>query len=134
MLGLIVEKVFGKSIADLTAEKLLQPMGAERDALWLFDGSEKYAKTFCCYNGVAQDYARFGHLILNNGSWNGKQLVPEAYMKEATTPALFLQDPTEGFSPSTFRPPLIKCCGCAVGRIEDYVFRSSLTTRKLYVY
>jgi CubicO group peptidase (beta-lactamase class C family) len=98
-LGLIVEKVFGKSVADLTSEKLLQPMGAEAGALWLLDGSEKHAKAFCCYNGVARDYARFGHLILNNGSWNGKQLVSEAYMKEATTPALFLQDPTEDFAP-----------------------------------
>lgn len=98
-LGLIVEKVFGKSIADLTSEKLLQPMGAEADALWLLDGNKEHAKAFCCYNGTARDYARFGHLILNNGNWNGKQLVSEAYMKEATTPALYLQDPTEDFAP-----------------------------------
>ena len=98
-LGLIVEKVFGKSIADLTSEKLLQPMGAETDALWLLDGGENHAKAFCCYNGTARDYARFGHLILNNGSWKGKQLVPESYMKEATTPALYLKDPTEDYAP-----------------------------------
>lgn len=99
VLGLIVEKVFGKGIADLTSEKLLQPMGAEENALWQLDGSEKHAKAFCCYNGAARDYARFGHLILNNGNWNGKQLISETYMKEATTPALYLQDPTEEFAP-----------------------------------
>lgn len=99
VLGLIVEKVFEKSIADLTSEKLLQPMGAETDALWLLDGDKKHAKAFCCYNGTARDYARFGHLILNNGNWNGKQLVSANYMKEATTPALYLQDPTEDFAP-----------------------------------
>ncbi len=102
ILGLIVEKVFGKSIADLTSEKLLQPMGAEENALWQLDGSEKHAKAFCCYNGTARDYARFGHLILNNGNWNGKQLISKTYMTEATTPALYLQDPTENFAPVDF--------------------------------
>ena len=35
VLGLIVEKIFNKSISDLVSERFMQPMGAEADALWL---------------------------------------------------------------------------------------------------
>ena len=35
---------------------------------------------------VEKDFARFGQLILNKGSWNGRQLVSESYITEATTP------------------------------------------------
>jgi CubicO group peptidase (beta-lactamase class C family) len=98
-LGLILEKVYGKTIADLAFEKLLQPMGAEHEAKWLLDGDKKHAKVFCCYNAVARDYARFGELMLHNGNWKGAQLVPEEYMKTAQTPATYLKDPDENNNP-----------------------------------
>ncbi|CAH0996266.1 6-aminohexanoate-dimer hydrolase [Emticicia aquatica] len=96
VLGLVVEKAFGKSISALTSTYFMQPMGAENDAKWLLDGDKKHEKAFCCFNGVARDYARFGELMLSNGKWKGKQLVPEDYMKAATSPASYLKDPTEG--------------------------------------
>jgi CubicO group peptidase (beta-lactamase class C family) len=94
-LGLVVEKVFGKNISTLVSERFLQPMGAEKNALWLLDGGKNHEKAFCCFNGIARDYARFGQLILNNGKWNDKQIVSEKYMKEATSAASYLKDPTE---------------------------------------
>ncbi|MEY4539806.1 MAG: hypothetical protein RLZZ306_1563 [Bacteroidota bacterium] len=98
-LGLVVEKVFGKNISTLVSERFLQPMGAEKNALWLLDGGKNHEKAFCCFNGIARDYARFGQLILNNGKWNDKQIVSEKYMKEATNPASYLKDPTENNNP-----------------------------------
>lgn len=32
-----------------------------------------------------EDMAKFGQLMLQNGKWNGKQLIPEAWVKEATS-------------------------------------------------
>jgi CubicO group peptidase (beta-lactamase class C family) len=96
VLGLVVEKAFGKNISELTSEYFMKPMGAENDAKWLLDGDSKHEKAFCCFNGVARDYARFGELMRTNGKWKGKQLVPEEYMKAATSPASYLKDPTEG--------------------------------------
>lgn len=96
VLGLLVEKAFGKSISELTATYFMKPMGAENDAKWLLDGDSKHEKAFCCFNGVARDYARFGALMLANGKWKDKQIVPEDYMKTATSPASYLKDPTEG--------------------------------------
>ena len=43
-------------------------------------------KAYCCFNSNARDLARFGQLILNKGSWDGKQLVSETYLKQAIVP------------------------------------------------
>jgi CubicO group peptidase (beta-lactamase class C family) len=102
VLGLIVEKVFGQSISALVSERFMKPMGANADALWLLDGAEKHEKAFCCFNAVARDYAKFGQLVLNKGNWNGKQLVSEKYIAEATTPATSLKDRTENDQPVDF--------------------------------
>jgi CubicO group peptidase (beta-lactamase class C family) len=99
VLGLIVEKVFGDNISNLVSERFMKPMGAEVDALWLLDGSQKHEKAFCCFNGIARDYARFGQLILNKGKWGVKQIVSEKFINEATQPASYLKDPTEDNKP-----------------------------------
>ena len=102
VLGLVVEKVFGQNISSLVSERFYKPMGAEYDAFWLLDGEEKREKAFCCFNAVARDYARFGQLVLNKGNWNGKQIVSEKYITEATTPASFLKDRDENNAPVDF--------------------------------
>ncbi len=99
VLGLIVEKAFGQTISELVSERFMKPMGAEADALWLLDGNKKHEKAFCCFNGVAHDYARFGQLVLDNGKWGSRQIVSENYIKAATTPASYLKDPTENGNP-----------------------------------
>ncbi|MCH8957315.1 serine hydrolase, partial [candidate division KSB1 bacterium] len=35
---------------------------------------------------TARDMARFGLLFLNNGRWNGKQIIPEEWVAESTKP------------------------------------------------
>jgi CubicO group peptidase (beta-lactamase class C family) len=102
VLGFVVEKVFGDNISNLVSERFYKPMGAEYDAFWLLDGKEKREKAFCCFNGVARDYARFGQLVLNNGRWNGKQIVSEKYIKEAISPASYLKDREENNAPVDF--------------------------------
>lgn len=102
VLGLIVEKVFGKNISKLVSEKFMQPMGAEVEARWLLDGAKKHEKAFCCFNAPARDYARFGQLVLNNGKWAEKQIVSENYIKAATTAASYLKDTYENNNPVDF--------------------------------
>ena len=86
LLSLIVEKATGENISSYISRKLWTPMNAEEDALWSLDKKEGIEKAYCCFNSNARDFARFGQLILNKGSWNGRQLVSESYITEATTP------------------------------------------------
>lgn len=41
-----------------------------------------------------EDMAKFGQLMLQNGKWNNKQLIPEAWIKEATSFKIESNDPS----------------------------------------
>jgi len=88
LLGIILEKVLkGKTITAYLQEKIWTPIGMERDASWSIDKQKNgMEKTFCCLNSTAHDYAKFGRLYLKNGNWNGKQIVPESWVKLSTKP------------------------------------------------
>ena len=80
------------TISDYAQQKLWQPMGACTDALWNLDKKNGDEKSYCCFNTTARDVARFARLMLHQGNWNGKQLVSEAYMAEAASPAAYLKN------------------------------------------
>lgn len=83
-LGMVLAKATGKSNAQYLEEKIWAPLGMEADASWSLHEDTEVEKAFCCLNARARDYARFGLLILNKGRWQGQQLVPEAWLTEAT--------------------------------------------------
>lgn len=86
LLAFLVEKATGENISSYVSRKLWTPLQAEENALWSLDKKEGMEKGYCCFNSNARDFARFGQLILNNGSWDDRQLISESYLKEATTP------------------------------------------------
>ena len=84
--GFIVEKATGEKLSDYVSRKLWTPMHAEESALWSLDRKDGMEKAYCCFNSNARDFARFGQLLLNNGQWDGQQLISPAYLAEATSP------------------------------------------------
>ena len=84
VLGLVLTSAVGRPVAEYLQEKIWQPMGAEADATWLIDRSGQEA-TYCCLNAVLRDYARLGLLLAHDGNWRGRQIIPAAWVKDATT-------------------------------------------------
>jgi CubicO group peptidase (beta-lactamase class C family) len=84
VLGLVLRSAVGRPITAYLQEKIWQPMGAEADATWLVDRASQEA-TFCCINAVLRDYARLGLLLAYEGNWRGRQLIPAAWIRDATT-------------------------------------------------
>lgn len=84
LLGIILERVSGKSIEAYASEKLWKPIGAH-DAEWWLDRQDGMPKTFCCYFATAQDWLRLGQLFIQNGSWNGKTIISESWIEKMTT-------------------------------------------------
>lgn len=82
LLAMIVEKVSGKTCTAYLQEKIWTPLGMEFSASWSID-SEKgnMEKAFCCINARALDFAKFGRLYLNKGSWNNQQIVPRSWVE-----------------------------------------------------
>ncbi|MDH6358733.1 serine hydrolase [Parabacteroides sp. PF5-9] len=85
LLAFVLEKATDEKISSYISRKLWTPMHAEEHALWSLDKEEGMEKAYCCFNSNARDFARFGQLILNKGTWNDKQLVSENYIKTATS-------------------------------------------------
>jgi CubicO group peptidase (beta-lactamase class C family) len=85
LLAYIVEKATGEKISDYVSRKIWTPFHAEEDALWSLDREGGMEKAYCCFNSNARDFARLGQLILNGGQWNNQQIIPEQYIREATT-------------------------------------------------
>jgi CubicO group peptidase (beta-lactamase class C family) len=83
VLGLVLRNAVGRPVADYLSEKIWQPMGAEADATWLVDRTGQEA-TYCCINAVLRDYARLGVLLAHDGNWRGRQIIPAAWIAEAT--------------------------------------------------
>lgn len=86
VLGMVARGATGRDIPDLMAEKLIGPLGLERDPLYLTDGVG-VAFVLGGLNVTTRDYARFGQMILQNGAWQGQQIVPADWIAASTTPS-----------------------------------------------
>ncbi len=86
LLGLVLERSLKrKTITSYLQEKLWTPLGMEYDASWSIDREKNgIEKTFCCLNARARDFAKIGRLYLNNGNWNGKQIISQNWVEEST--------------------------------------------------
>jgi CubicO group peptidase (beta-lactamase class C family) len=88
LLGLVLERATGMPLARYAESRLWQPMGAAFDTSWSLDSAGSgMAKAFCCVNARALDFARFGQLFLEGGRVGGRQVVPEAWVRESTAVA-----------------------------------------------
>ncbi|MEC3878449.1 serine hydrolase domain-containing protein [Parapedobacter sp. 10938] len=84
--------IFDESLLDVLKSRVLAVLGAEVE--WRADGevvSKSGARIpvnagYAFIKWSAPDLAKFGYLYLNNGSWNGKQLVSKEYVKATMTP------------------------------------------------
>ncbi len=85
LLGMALTRVTGKSLADLLAERLWGPMGAQSAATWNLDQLGGVEKAFCCLNATARDFARVGQRVLEAGQGGG--LVPVAWVARIARPA-----------------------------------------------
>lgn len=87
LLAMCLEKATGEYIADYVSKHFWQPMGAENEALWQLDHNDDgIEKAYCCIASNARDFARFGKLYLNDGKWNGKQILDPTFVKKTITP------------------------------------------------
>lgn len=90
MLSAIVQKVTGQTVLEYLKPRLFTPLGIsgmdwESDPDGINTGGWGLRlKT--------EDMARFGQLFLQKGKWNGKQILPEAWIEEASTMKI-MQDP-----------------------------------------
>jgi len=87
LLGMILERTTHQSVAGYLQDKIWKPLGMEYPASWSLDSEVSgFEKMESGINGRAIDFAKFGRLFLNQGNWNGRQIISEAWVRESTTP------------------------------------------------
>jgi len=90
ILSAIIQKVTGQTLLDFLEPRLLEPLGIsgldwETDLQGIQTGGWGIrVKT--------EDMAKLGQLFLQKGKWNGKQILPESWIEEASTLKI-LQEP-----------------------------------------
>ena len=83
MLSAIVQQVTGEKVLDYLDTRLFQPLHIERPQ-W----DESPQGISCGGWGLylkTEDMAKMGQLFLQKGKWNGKQIVPAAWLKEMSS-------------------------------------------------
>jgi CubicO group peptidase (beta-lactamase class C family) len=87
LLGLILERTTGRTVTQYLQEKIWSPLAMEFPGSWSLDSkSSGFEKMESGLNARAIDFAKFGRLYLNNGAWNGQQIVPTAWVADSTRP------------------------------------------------
>lgn len=93
-------RVFDKPVPDVFQEQVMDVIGASNSWKWV-----PYTNSYVELNGKqapsvsggtrwgggmwinSWDMARFGYLWLRGGAWNGKQVIPSGFVKDALTPS-----------------------------------------------
>jgi CubicO group peptidase (beta-lactamase class C family) len=81
-LGAIVRRVTGASMLDYLRPRLLDPLGIEQ-AAWVTDGSGGELG-FSGLHATTESVAKLGQLYLQKGEWEGRRILSQAWVEEAT--------------------------------------------------
>ena len=84
LLGNIIERVSGKSLEAFAREALFAPLGIT-DWEWMKYRNGKIAAA-AGLRLRPRDAAKIGQLVLNNGAWDGRQIVSAKWIEQSVTP------------------------------------------------
>jgi CubicO group peptidase (beta-lactamase class C family) len=83
MLSAIVQQVTGETVFNYLLPRIFKPLGI-RGIDWDLN-PQGITMGMIGLRLRTEDLAKFGQLLLNGGVWNGKQLLPKEWIKEATS-------------------------------------------------
>lgn len=87
LLGETLVRSTGRSLRDYAREKLFQPIDAP-DFEWLDAGVSGKLGAFGSLRMRPRDAAKLGRLLLTDGQWNGKQVIPAGWAAESIKPRI----------------------------------------------
>lgn len=87
VLGWMLERATKQPLAQFMQTNLWGPLGAEADGYWLADGPAGTGRELAGmgFNATLRDFGRLGMLMLDHGKRGKQQIVPAAWLTQATT-------------------------------------------------
>ena len=94
VLGRVLERATGQAISKFMSEYLWEPAGMEYSGYWIADGPPGAGRELngMGFNAALQDFGRLGQMMLDGGRLNGRQILPEKWVKESTAIQTFSGD------------------------------------------
>ncbi|MVN76963.1 serine hydrolase [Hymenobacter sp. HMF4947] len=95
-LGRLVEKQAKVPLPEFARRYLFAPLGIKQFN-WRFVPDSTSAETYCQLSLRPRDMAKFGLLYLNQGRWQGQQLVPASWVAASLAPHSVVQGVSYGY-------------------------------------
>ncbi|MEM8546641.1 MAG: serine hydrolase [Pseudomonadota bacterium] len=93
LLTMALSRALARHAPDLTlsqylSQTLWQPLGMNDDALWHLDGTGQELG-YCCISTNARNFAKLAQMLLQDGEWQGQQVLPSPWVLEMRRAGLF---------------------------------------------
>ena len=96
VLAMVLRAATGTKLPEYLAEKIITPIGFEKQPFYLSD-SEENAFALGGLNITSRDYARFGQVFMDNGKWQGEQIIPAGWVVSSTLEQANRPETEDGF-------------------------------------
>lgn len=96
LIGVLVSAAINRPLSDYLSEKIWAPFGMEQDASWLLSNTGQEISG-CCIQATTRDFARYGLFMLNGALIDGKPILPEGWVAQATTAQVESVRPGKGY-------------------------------------
>lgn len=87
LLGHILSRATGMTVAAYCSEKFWKPMGCEQDGYFMLDSDDGMEVMGSCSGATLRDYGRWGLFMLADEIVDGKRIVPAGWIAESTRAA-----------------------------------------------
>ena len=101
-LVVIVDRACGTPLRTFTEEHLFSPLGAELGEWYTTAADDRYPMGAGGMHVTARDAAKFGLLYLNDGVFDGEQIISSAWVKNSFT--RYTNNPTTDYSTARIGP------------------------------
>lgn len=85
LVALVIERATGRRYAEFLGAELLRPLGAAPARVWV-NRPGGTAHSGCCLLAPADTWLRLALLLLGDGVWEGRRLLPDGFVRAMRTP------------------------------------------------
>ena len=105
LVGILIQKASGKSLATYLSEKIWQPFGMQQCGYWLADECSDLNIGGSGLSASLRDYARLGVLMLQDGKIDGESIFAKEWLADATSLLYQTNDQGGGYGYLWWRNP-----------------------------
>ncbi len=96
LVGILVAQAVGRPLAEYLSEKVWKPAGMEQQATWILSRTGREISG-CCIQAATRDFARIGLFVLDGARADGRGIVPDGWLAEATGERVGTGRPGRGY-------------------------------------